>query len=59
MIEYGYRIYDGADGELHFDQIVDGRVYPLQPEPADEKRRRGYYSPDFDYLGKHGEDGSP
>jgi hypothetical protein len=51
MIDYGYRIYDGSDGTLHFDQIVAGRVYPLKPLPADEQMRRGYYSPDMHWLG--------
>ena len=54
MIDYGYRIYDGLDGRLHFDQIVAGRVYPLQPTDADEKMPRGFYAPDFTYLGDDG-----
>jgi hypothetical protein len=51
MIENGYRLHDGPDGRLRFDQIVNGRVYPLKPEPEDSRRRRGYYTPDFAYLG--------
>ena len=54
MIDYGYRIYDGLDGRLHFDQIVAGRVYPLQPTDDDEKLPRGFYAPDFTYLGDDG-----
>jgi hypothetical protein len=54
MIDYGYRIYDGLDGRLHFDQIVAGRVYPLQPTDDDEKMPRGFYAPDFTYLGNEG-----
>lgn len=51
-MEFGYRLYDGSDGELHLDQIVAGRVYPLQPAPEDAARERGYYAPDFTtYLG--------
>lgn len=52
MIQYGYRIYDGSDGELHLDQIFDGRVYPLQPAPEDHDKKRGYYGPRFEYLGE-------
>ena len=54
MITYGYRIYDGMDGKLHFDQIVAGRVYPLQPKQQDALLPRGYYGPDFTFLGDEG-----
>jgi 8-oxo-dGTP pyrophosphatase MutT (NUDIX family) len=56
MIQYGYRIYDGLDGRLHFDQIVAGRIYPLRPEPEDEERQRGYYDHQLKYLGEDPED---
>jgi predicted ABC-type ATPase len=51
MIDNGYRLYDGLDGTLHFDQIVGGRVYPLKPEASDAKLKRGFYGPDFAYVG--------
>ena len=57
MIENGYRIYDGLDGRLHFDQIVQGQVYPLKPEASDARLERGFYGPDFTYLGNEDSDG--
>jgi predicted ABC-type ATPase len=51
MIQNGYRLYDGLDGKLHFDQIVGGMVYPLKPEASDAKLKRGFYDPDFGYIG--------
>jgi len=47
----GYRLYQGLDGRLHLDQIIEGRVYPLQPNADDAERPVGFYGPDFSYLG--------
>jgi hypothetical protein len=48
----GYRLYRGLDDRLHLDQIVGGRVYPLQPNADDAERPVGFYGPDFKYLGE-------
>jgi predicted ABC-type ATPase len=54
MIDNGYRLYTGLDGNLHLDQIVAGRIYPLRPEASDAKLPQGFYTPDFTYLGDNG-----
>jgi hypothetical protein len=40
----GLRIYDGADGQRHFDAILQEGTVRLIPEGADMARQPGYYN---------------
>jgi predicted ABC-type ATPase/uncharacterized membrane protein YgcG len=51
MLEDGYRLYDAPDGRLCFDQVVGGRIIPLRPDAGDARLPRGWYTPDFRWMG--------
>ena len=51
MIKWGYHLYKDSAGELHFDQIVDGARYALEPIEADHDKALGWYDPKMKPLG--------
>ena len=50
MIENGFRLYKGYDGQLAIACIINGMVYELEPAAADGALPLGYYDTEFNLI---------